>query len=348
VDKKLHEKDFLPGQKLPVEIVPVHDAWIEMKKKLEDEIPDAAIIIPQANKSPKQKKILRGSLLLLLLLITFVFIYKLNNKSVSPKISAHKETVLNNDQRSRNKNLSGKKQTYPVFQRELINESNENKNIVKDENSNPVNVSGKNISSSKKDQNKKVNYKRAKAGSNKKSNNILKKKKKQVSKDLKENSGTDEIAATHIPNEIQGANESAIQQNVVADSLLKKEGKKDIKKDSVQTLPKAEDEIPQNKPVISAGMQWNFQLPVYGAKNYFKGSSTRSQPYTILLPGATTSGLMRLSKCLTPSVPVQKPRVGPRELNVAMPSSLRASVPNELVAPTVITDGSLPGLWIAP
>ena len=57
----------------------------------------------------------------------------------------------------------------------------------------------------------------------------------------------------------------------------------------MQTSPKAEDEIPQNKPVISAGMQWNFQLPVYGAKNYFKGSSARSQPYTILLPGAWIS-----------------------------------------------------------
>src|SRR5688572_12955510 len=40
--------------------------------------------------------------------------------------------------------------------------------------------------------------------------------------------------------------------------------------------------------------------------------------------------------------------VGPRELNVVTPSSLRASVPNVFAAPTVITDGSLPGAWIAP
>ena len=49
-------------------------------------------------------------------------------------------------------------------------------------------------------------------------------------------------------------------------------------------------------------------------------------------PGATTSGLITMSY-----------RVGPRELNGATVSSDRAAVPCVSSAPTVSTDGSLPG-----
>src|SRR5882724_8827803 len=68
----------------------------------------------------------------------------------------------------------------------------------------------------------------------------------------------------------------------------------------------------------------------------------------ILLPGADMSGLARLSYRFTPLASVHDPRVGPRELNDVMPSSLRLSVPKVLTAPTVSADGSSPGEWICP
>ena len=50
----------------------------------------------------------------------------------------------------------------------------------------------------------------------------------------------------------------------------------------------------------------------------------------------------------TPSESTIAARVGPRELNRFTLSSLRASVPLKLTAPTVITDGSMPGEPIEP
>jgi hypothetical protein len=46
----------------------------------------------------------------------------------------------------------------------------------------------------------------------------------------------------------------------------------------------------------------------------------------ILLPGATRSGLIRLSMRLTPLASTKAPRVGPRELKRLTASSLRAVV----------------------
>src|SRR5262252_3062604 len=53
---------------------------------------------------------------------------------------------------------------------------------------------------------------------------------------------------------------------------------------------------------------------------------------TILLPGAATAGFI-----------VKSYLVGPRELYVAIVSSLRFTVPAVLTAPTVIANGELPG-----
>src|SRR5581483_9444249 len=57
----------------------------------------------------------------------------------------------------------------------------------------------------------------------------------------------------------------------------------------------------------------------------------------IAFPGATRSGFTRLSAY-----------VGPEELNVVISSSERASVACVLVAPTVSTIGSMPGLTMVP
>ena len=61
------------------------------------------------------------------------------------------------------------------------------------------------------------------------------------------------------------------------------------------------------------------------------------------LPGATRSGLIRLSTQRLPLGKTKLPRVGPRELKDVITSSLRPAVPTRLDAPTVITDGSWPG-----
>ena len=68
---------------------------------------------------------------------------------------------------------------------------------------------------------------------------------------------------------------------------------------------------------------------------------------TTRLPGATRSGLSRLSMRRTPST-VIAPRVGPRELKWLTLSSSRASVALWLAAPTVMTLGSLPGEPMVP
>ena len=69
---------------------------------------------------------------------------------------------------------------------------------------------------------------------------------------------------------------------------------------------------------------------------------------TILLPGATRSGLSRLSARRTPVLSSVPPRVGPRELKEVTTSSPRAVVSLKLAAPTVMTEGSLPGDPMAP
>ncbi len=69
---------------------------------------------------------------------------------------------------------------------------------------------------------------------------------------------------------------------------------------------------------------------------------------TILLPGATRSGLSRLSTTRTPLLFRYEPRVGPRELKLLTTSSPRAVVPLKFTEPTVMTDGSLPGELMVP
>ena len=66
------------------------------------------------------------------------------------------------------------------------------------------------------------------------------------------------------------------------------------------------------------------------------------------LPGATRSGLIRLSMLRPPVVLIEAPRVGPRELNRLTVSSPRAGVPRMCDEPTVITDGSCPGEPMVP
>ena len=75
--------------------------------------------------------------------------------------------------------------------------------------------------------------------------------------------------------------------------------------------------------------------------------STDLAPRT-LLPGATRSGLSRLSTRRAPWVSMNEPRVGPRELKKLTLSSLRTALPRVLTAPTVITEGSWPGELMAP
>ena len=70
---------------------------------------------------------------------------------------------------------------------------------------------------------------------------------------------------------------------------------------------------------------------------------------TMRLPGATRSGLIRLSKSWRlPSLSTSEPRVGPRELKFVTTSSPRSRVPLRLTAPTVMTEGSCPGELIEP
>src|SRR5258706_14954782 len=66
------------------------------------------------------------------------------------------------------------------------------------------------------------------------------------------------------------------------------------------------------------------------------------------LPGATRSGLRRLSGWRMPEESSQPPRVGPRELKKLTVSSPRPDVACGFAEPTVMTDGSLPGDVIVP
>ena len=76
-------------------------------------------------------------------------------------------------------------------------------------------------------------------------------------------------------------------------------------------------------------------------------ASVETAPST-RLPGATRSGLSRLSRTNTPSRPIEPPRVGPRELKLLTTSSARVAVARGLALPTVIAAGSLPGELMVP
>ena len=93
---------------------------------------------------------------------------------------------------------------------------------------------------------------------------------------------------------------------------------------------------------ISAGYSVASRLPVgAGLPASFDTAPSRR------LPGATRSGLIRLST-QRPRASARLPRVGPRELKPATTSSVRLSVALGLLAPTVMTDGSCPGEPTAP
>ena len=108
----------------------------------------------------------------------------------------------------------------------------------------------------------------------------------------------------------------------------------------------AETEVPDN--IITDSPPWPLLPGTCVNAGYLLGKtlqvfslrlSTDSAPRT-LLPGATRSGLSRLSTWRTPTSSTNEERVGPRELKKLTLSSLRKAVPRVLTAPTVITDGS--------
>ena len=88
---------------------------------------------------------------------------------------------------------------------------------------------------------------------------------------------------------------------------------------------------PASRPVFRAASR--FHWPVFDVD----AALTRA------LPGASRSGLSRLSTTRWPLLSTWAPRLGPRELKPLTTSLLRAAVSRMFDEPTVITDGSCPG-----
>src|SRR5947209_8238889 len=80
-----------------------------------------------------------------------------------------------------------------------------------------------------------------------------------------------------------------------------------------------------------------YEEPIRNCGKLFARVEPELMAATTCDPGAVISGLIRCSTA-----------VGPRELYVATVSSERSSVPQVVMAPTVITAGSLPGLVMPP
>jgi len=290
VDKKINEKDFLPGQQLPIEIIPVQDAWSEMRKKLEDEMPGAVVgsqYQDAKQKNSLQKRTLRITLLFLLLLITLFFIKLANRQQENSKEAGSKVSSIDEKQSAGEGSLpDDKNQTVTE---KSVDDPEKNKTDSQQETIDPNNFLEKdrtqsndlrNVTTKKKNNASKQNHSSVK----------IKKKRKSSFNNLK-NSDTKEIVASNNSNEKQTMiDEASSEKDISIDNAIDTITKKKMTKDSVKiTQAEAEDEAPQYKPIISAGLQWNFQLPVYSADNYFKGSSATSQAYRVLLPGAWIS-----------------------------------------------------------
>ena len=297
VDKNIHEKDFLPGQKLPIEILPVKEAWTDLKNKLEDEMPLVAAIPSFADAKPKsslQKRVLRLSLLLLLLFISWLVINELNNEDRTTKeVAEDEQKSIGNGQSATDKKGDGSlPATKDQSSAENISAGGEKNKpphkkdvtVLKDlqeENK----LSGASIPTKKPSAIKGNRRGKQYVGS-------LKEKQKRSLLNTPGKNDPKEIAANNTTNEKPATiDEPVAEKNIASgnptDMIIKK--KDPVKGSIAKSAANAEEQTPQYKPVISAGLQWNFQLPVYGADNYFKGSTATSQPYRVLLPGAWVS-----------------------------------------------------------
>lgn len=291
----MHEKDFLPGQKPPIEILPVHHAWSKMKKKLDDETPAAIVITESPGKKQKgalSRPLRNASLLLLLLLITTFFIYRLNEQyQHSERLTTNQENEASNDKSSDKPmieaTIDGNLKTDDPIPGQQENKSAE---VTSSENEKNANEQGNKVKSNKQviDHQSVDNIITQKKSSGKQE---IKSKKQKAKNKMAEGAViTEKEKERSIDNSKSGEMQiltqgGLTQANKISDSANQVKAKNSVRKDSSNATPIPEENIPDYKPVVSVGLQWNFQVPVYSADSYFKGPAATSQPYAVLLPG---------------------------------------------------------------
>lgn len=298
MEKKLHDKDLLPGQKLPIEILPVQDAWAEMRKKMDDENPSAFVLPPSGNatRSSARKIVLRGSLLLFLLLITMFFVNQINkNRNGDPDSIVTTQRNGNTGEGVSDNNTSVASEEKELKIMSTVTgqlQNKQTKDNLEAKKGDIVTEPEDNLDSNKKEFNNKtknsVSNKNKSTLKKQSTNSKKQKSKKKTSSNTGEsNNVKDKLVDANSSGEMQTViNDPSISGKRVVDSTDEVKTRIEVKKDSsVNTTPQPEETPPQYKPVITVGLHWNFQLPVYGADNYFKGATATSRPYAVLLPG---------------------------------------------------------------
>ena len=246
-NEQLHNK-FLGDDKLPINIPSPADAWSDMRKRLDDEMPETVILLPGNIITAGTGFINSITALFTLLLASTIVWWFSNNKST---------TIILNEQSSK----------HGITQQ---NKSNTNNSLT-----------GNNAIAGTIKQNKAVTF------NTRQQNNVLQRSFAQRQITINnQNAVKDSAKADETINPVINKKGSDSLLAFLNKPLTKAappvvpnktDSTADTNKDEKDTISKIS---------LLAGLQWNAQLPFSGTKQYFSGPNGSSQPYKILLPGA--------------------------------------------------------------
>ncbi len=287
----MDDKKYLTGESnLPISVPPADTGWADMRKRLDDEMPAEPAIIHNNGRVSVRKLSRLLILLLAFSLAGFMVMVVSNNKlKTTPGNYSGKNEEEKNSNEFDNAKSGGTgnvEAKADQSKKDSINAGSPagDRNTTtpnKDQSGEIITgtstfKSNGNISSTIK--------------SSKNSNGVTKSRPLKAGKGKSDKNSGDKINTSEQPgiaidNTSKPANNNAGKNNVSSPaSIISNKPKDEKKSDSIAGLtpPSPEDE----EWKLKGGLSWNLQVPTASTGEYFTGANTKSQPYTIILPGA--------------------------------------------------------------
>ncbi len=294
-EQNLHS-EFLNGDELPINIPSPDEAWKNMRRRLDEEMPKGGGWF--GNTGGSNKWLLRSIALFALLMISFITLViviqkKKNGTENISGISTRSEQII-----GEKKDEPGEGQNIPAQKDDTKDQfTDKNKQPVK--NSNPVNENKIDHNISATDTDKKLLRRNIAALENNLNNNNEKAPFKnnpaetvlQLIDNKNIEGNNQQLNAS--PKSISWNNNSTANQPPINDStaspsagnIFKTDDKRNLQSELQEDSAEEDNTDEQDSLQVQAGLQWNVQLPTSNTGNNFAGPNTQSQPYRLLLPG---------------------------------------------------------------